>query len=292
MGKMKREKIIAYSAVVLLMLALIGTGYYYSGNNSLSKNLNEEKLKTERMLSEKLALQKEIETYTNQINSLTGKNAELDKILAETNQKLSEKEAALNKIVRDNGNLKTLKKEIAELTQLKKEFEGQILALNETILKLNKEKSDLNQTIASLQDENKKLAANLDLLISMTSDNYLVEPTKKGFLSNKEKLTVVAKRTKKITVSFNVPENMVEDISFKITKPDGKQVDGKDNGIAYRVVDADQGLLASISGVGEISVSKKIEMTYTPKVKQKPGIYKIEMFNGEKYIGACNVKLR
>ena len=26
--------------------------------------------------------------------------------------------------------------------------------------------------------------------------------------------------------------------------------------------------------------------------RNKPGIYKIEMYNGEKYIGACNVKLR
>ncbi|MBA4410728.1 MAG: hypothetical protein Q8S54_10655 [Bacteroidota bacterium] len=272
--------------VVLLIAAIIGTGLFYSSNRSLTKNLNTEKLKSEMMLSEKLELQKEIENFKNQINSLTGRNADLDKLLAETSQKLSEKEAQLNRIVRENGNIKTLKKELAELAQLKKDFENQVAALNETIQKLNKEIDAMNETITSLQKENKQLATNLEILSSLTADNYLVETTKR-----KDRLTVIAKRAKKITMSFNVPENMVEDISFKLTKPDGTQVDGKDSGIAFKVVTGDEGLTASISG-GTIEVSKKIEMIYTPKEKQKPGIYKIEMYNGDKYIGACNVKLR
>lgn len=273
-------------AVVIVIAALIGTGIFYSSNKSLTRNLNVEKLKTERMLSEKLELQKEIETFRNQINSLTGKNTELDQLLAETSQKLNEKEAQLSRIVRENGSIKTLKKELAELNQVKKDFVDQVANLNETIWKLNKEKDTLNETIASLQKENKQLATNLDILSSITGDNYLVESTKR-----KDRLTVMAKRTKKITMSFNVPENVVENISFKLTKPDGKQVDGKDNGIAYRIVNGDEDLTASISG-GAIKVSKKIEMTYEPKEKSKPGIYKIEMYNDDKYIGACNVKLR
>ena len=62
---------------------------------------------------------------------------------------------------------------------MKKDFESQVLALNETIQKLNAEKDALNQTIASLQGENKQLATNLDILSSMTGDNYLVETTKR-----------------------------------------------------------------------------------------------------------------
>ncbi len=282
----KSGKRITTIAVLILIAALIGTGLFYSANRSITKDLNNEKLKSELMLSEKLALQKEIEDFRNQINSLTSKNADLDKLLAETSQKLSEKEAQLNRIGRENGNIKTLKKQLAVLTQMKKDFESQVLALNETIQKLNAEKDALNQTIASLQGENKQLATNLDILSSMTGDNYLVETTKR-----KDRLTVVAKRAKKMTVTFNVPENMVENISFKLTKPDGTQVEGKDNGIASRIVNGDEGLMASITG-GAIKVSKKIEMIYEPKEKQKPGIYKIEMYNGEKYIGACNVKLR
>jgi peptidoglycan hydrolase CwlO-like protein len=272
--------------VLILIAALIGIGIFYTNNKTLTKSLNYEKLKTEMMLSEKLALQKEIDSYKNQINSLSGKNADLDILLAETSLKLKEKEAQLNQFKRENGNIKTLKKQLADLEQMKNNFDNQVAILNETIRKLNKEKDALNETITSLEKENKELTSNLEILTSMTTDNYLVETTKR-----KDILTVKAKRAKKITMSFNVPENMVENISFKLTKPDGKQVDGKGNGIAYKVVNEDEGLTASLSG-GTIKVSKKIEMTYEPKEKQKPGIYKIEMYNNSKYIGACNVKLR
>ncbi len=282
----QREKRITAIAVLILIAALIGSGLFYSTNRSITKDLNNEKLKSEMMLSEKLALQKEIETFKTQVNSLSGKNSELDKLLAETNGKLSEKEAQLSRIIRENGNIKSLKKQLAELEQLKKDFENQVLALNESIKKLNSEKEELNRTIVSLRNENKQLTENLEILNSMTGDNYLVESTKR-----KDRLTVVARRTKKITMSFNVPENMVENISFKLTKPDGSQVDGKGNGIAYHITNEDEGLTASLSG-GVIKVSKKIEMTYEPKEKQKPGIYKIEIYNGDKYIGTCNVKLR
>jgi predicted nucleic acid-binding Zn-ribbon protein len=282
----QRERRITAIAIVILIAGLISTGIFYTVNRSQLKNLNSEKLKSEMMLSEKLALQKEIENFRNQINSLSGKNSELDKLLAETSKKLSEKEAQLSRVVRENGNIKTLKKELADLNQMKKDFESQVFTLNESIRKLNSEKDALNQTIASLQEENKQLAANYEILNSMTADNYLVETTKR-----KDRLTVVARRTKKITVSFKVPENIVEDISFKILKPDGKIVEGKDKGVACRIVNEDEGLTASING-GAIKVSKKIEMTYEPKEKQKPGLYQIEMYNGEKYIGTCNVKLR
>jgi predicted nucleic acid-binding Zn-ribbon protein len=281
-----KENRITAGVVVLLIMALIATGIYYSSNKSLTKNLNSEKLKSEMMLSEKLALQKEIDTFKNRINSLSGKNAELDKLLAETSLKLSEKEAQLNRIARENGNIKQLKKQLAEVEQMKKDFDSQVLALNEEIQKLNKEKDVLNNMIASLQEENKQLATNLEILSSMTADNFLVETTKK-----KDRLTVVARRAKKIAVTFKVPDNIVEDISFKIVKPDGKVVEGKGNGIAYRVVNGDEGLMASNSG-GAIKVSRKIEMTYEPKEKQKPGLYQIEMYNVEKYVGTINVKLR
>jgi len=284
---MKSEKKITAIVVFILIAALIATGIFYTSNKSTTKNLNAEKLKSEMLLSEKLALQKEIESFKNQINSLVGKNTELDKLLAETSQKLSEKEAQLGRIARENGNIKVLKKQIAELEQLKKDFENQVITLNQEIKKMDEEKDEMSQTIASLKEKNKELQENLDIISSITGDNYLVQTTKRN-----DRLTVMAKRTKKMTMSFCVPEDMVENISFKLTKPDGTQLNERENGIEYRVAVGDEDLLTKPFVNGEIKISKKIEMTWEPKQKQKPGIYKIEIYNGEKYIGACNVKLR
>lgn len=286
MKTIEKEKLIAGGAVIFLIVALIATGVFYNSNKTLTKQLNTEKLNSEMMLSQKLELQKEIEAFKEKVASLNGKNAELDKFLTSTTQKLLEREAELKKIKRENGNVKQLKKQLAELEDMKKDFESQLVVLNESIQKLTAEKNNLNKTIASLQEENKQLAENLKIISSMTADNYMVETTKR-----KDKLTVVARRAKKMSVSFKVPDNVVDDISFKIIKPDGKVVEGKDNGIAYRVLNPEEGLMASTEG-GAIQVSRKIEMTYQPKEKQKPGIYKIEMYNADKYVGTVNVRLR
>ncbi|PKP45566.1 MAG: hypothetical protein CVT95_08470 [Bacteroidetes bacterium HGW-Bacteroidetes-12] len=286
---LKKEKTIALVALIFAIVSLISSGIFYNNNKTLKNNLHAEKISAENMLSEKLALQKEIELFKNQMNALKGKNQELNNLIASSNKKLIEKEATLNKIVRQNGNgnSKQLKKQIAELQQLKKDFELSVMALNGNIKKLTNDNENLNKTIALLQEENKQLASNLAILSSITADNYQAETTKK-----KDKLTVVAKRTKKMSVSFKVPENMVEHISFQVSKPDGSVVKGKENGIAYQVVTEEGSDLFASVLTDEIKVSKKIEMTYSPKEKLKSGVYKVALFNGDKYIGSCNIKLR
>ena len=99
----KSGKRITTIAVLILIAALIGTGLY-SANRSITKGLNN-KLKSELMLSKSLPFRKKLK-FRNQINSLTSKNADLDKLLAETSQKLSEKEAQLNRM---DARMETLK---------------------------------------------------------------------------------------------------------------------------------------------------------------------------------------
>jgi peptidoglycan hydrolase CwlO-like protein len=72
---MKKEKVIAASAVILLIISFIITVLFYNSNKSLTKNLNKEKLKTEFLLSEKLALQKEVDIMKARINSTNSQNA-------------------------------------------------------------------------------------------------------------------------------------------------------------------------------------------------------------------------
>lgn len=285
--KFRREQVIAAGATLLLVLSFITTGLYYRGNKSLTRDLNDEKIKNERTLSEKLKLQKEIDEFKNQLASLSGKNADLDNTLEQTRKKLNEKEKEINKIMRESGDAKKLKRQVAELNELKKDFEKQVYSLNEAVKNITLQKDAI---IASLQEENMQLTENLSILSSMTADNYMVEASKRNIFGN-EKLTAVAKRTRKMTMSFSMPENVVDKISFKITGPDGITIDGKDKAISFRVINEDDGLTACSSN-DEIKVSKRIEMTYEPKQKLTRGVYKIEMLNRDKYIGSCNVKLR
>lgn len=281
---LNKKQLIQIGVAVILLLSLISTGIYLTENKSLTKGLNEEKLKHELLLAEKVSLDKEIANMRAQINALQGTNSELDKVLAETSARLNEKEAELKKINRENGSIKSLRKKNEELAKIKSDLEAQIPGLQSAISKLNSEKDALNQTIARLTEENKQLNDNLNNFVIV--DNYLIETTK-----GKNKLTVKAKRANKIAMSFKVPNTQVSNISFRITKPDGTQVKGNENGLAYNVVNDDENLLASMT-LDNIKVSKKIEMTYTPKEKLKAGIYKIEIYNGDKNVGSCNIKLR
>ncbi len=284
--KSKNEKLILTGSLVFLFLSLGGFGYFFVSSKKLTNNLNNEKLRSELILSEKVSLDKEILNLKNQLSALKGTNSELDQIIAQTSQRLSEKEAELSKIKRENGNIKSLKKQLDEIGKLKKDLDTQIAALNESVKKLNSEKDDLSKTIAALKAENQELAENNRIMSSLKADNYLVQSTR-----GKNKLTVKARRTNKISVSLKVPANMVENLNFNIIKPNGVKVKGSDKGLAIKTIDDDDQLLVSLYN-DEIKVSKSIEFSYTPKEKLKPGVYKIEMYNGEKYIGSCNVKLR
>ncbi|MCB9251594.1 MAG: hypothetical protein H6605_03955 [Flavobacteriales bacterium] len=283
---MKREKIYAAATVLVLLASMITSVVYYSDNKSLGKKLNDEKINSELLLSEKLSLQKQLEAFKNELNSTEVKNKELSSLIEKTKAELYKKQKALSSVNTKNGSLKKLKKQVADLNKLKSDYEAKFASLNETINKLNSEKDALNQTIASLRSENKDLTNNLALLNSLKTDNYLVETSK-----NKNKLTVLARKTKKMAFNFNVPQNQSGDLNFKITKPDGRVIEGKDKGISYNVVYDRESDLASL-GDENLKVTKKIEMTYEPKEKLKAGLYKIEMFNNGQYIGSCNVRLR
>jgi len=280
---MKIRKEIVAGAIILLLLSCIGAGIYYNNNRLLSDDLNNEKLRSEMLLAERLAIQKEVESFRFDIASLSGKNKELDNMLADAGKKLNEKE---NEIFNEKGKNAKMRKHLNELNQMKSDFESKVLSLTDNINKMDREKNLQDQIIASLKEENKKLADHNHLLTSMTADNYLVQTTRA-----RERLTVKARKARKMSLSFKVPENITENISFKLTKPDGTKIEGKENGLTYTIGKDNDALLASI-GMDQKITTKKIEMTYLPKDKLKPGVYKIEMFNGGKYMGSCNVKLR
>lgn len=98
---MKKERVITASALITLIVSLIIIGLFYNSNKFLTNSLDQERLKTELMLSEKLALQKEIHAFKNQIKSISRKSEEHDKILVMVCQKIGVREAEIKKVIGD-----------------------------------------------------------------------------------------------------------------------------------------------------------------------------------------------
>lgn len=284
----KKEKIVAAVATVLFFVSIIGTTYFYDKSRNLNKGIQEEQLKNELALSEKLSLAKEIEQLQTELNKMKGKNSNLDNEIAHLNIKLSEKENELKNIVWEKGQVKKLNKQLTEIRNAKNDITKEMNTLYDKISMLETENSDLNQLVSTLKVQNKDLAEHVQLLSAIKSDNFCVETQKRN-----DKLTIFARRTKKINLSFDLPQEVVANIKFKVTKPDGTIVTDEKDGLSYLIVENEPVLTASLDKKpNELNVSKRIQMTYQPKDKLKTGTYKVELYNNETYIGSYQVKLR
>lgn len=287
-------KILAIGITICLFASLFVAARYITVSKQVTADLNDERLKSESLLSEKLQLQKEIDKFRKEIASLQGRNTELDKILAETSASLDRKEAELKSIKRDNASVRDLKKQIADLNTLRNNLEAQISSLNSNIAQLKEENGNLKNEneraqamIAHLEKEKKGLESSIQLLSALTDDN-LVQVMKKN-----EKLTVNSRRAKKINFTFDVPQSSLGGLEFKVVSPDSKTFTKNDGSISYHMIESDGNPVASLGTYpGQYELVQRVEMVFSPKEKLREGIYKIEVYNNGTHLGRMQVKLR
>lgn len=286
----KRDRIIAAISTALFFIALFGMIMIHDSNKSLEEMLNGAKLKNETILSEKLSLDKEIRDYKSQLAALRGKNKELDQYLTTANTNLAAKEKQIRVILKDNPRVKSLEKELADIKGMRTELENQIAMLTGKIKGLEGNNSDLNSQVAALTARNKELSAQNEVMKAFAANNYQIEATR----GSKDKLTVVARRTKKLKVGFDLPQNVVENVKFKIKTPEGKTIDQEDDGLTATILAPEDGsdLMVSLVPMEDFEVTKRIEMKYEPKKRLSKGLYTIDIYNGETYMVSCQVKLR
>ncbi|MFO7614969.1 MAG: hypothetical protein R6W71_10050 [Bacteroidales bacterium] len=288
--RMSKEKIIAATTTALLVVSLIGTGVYYRSNNTLKGGMKEEKLKSESLLSEKLALSKEAEKLKNDIQSWKGKSEQADRLLAEALDKVAGLENTVRGLRKENATLASVKKELSEVKQIRKDLEDQLAALDQQNRKKSKELEDMQSELISLRSERDGLRSSLNALQASITDNFRVEPLRGR---KNQKLTINAARTRKLMVSFEIPQSMSDNIKFSIVTPSGKVIKSDEPSLTYRITDDGRTLTASLSPFsGDFEISRRVEMTYSPAQKLDPGIYNIQIYNDTDYAGSVQLRLR
>lgn len=287
-------KLAAAGVTVLLFISLFTAGYFFTGNKSITKELNNEKLKTESLLSQKLQLEKEMEKFRKDIAALNGQNTDLDRLLKQTTQTLDQKEKQIKRLTDDNMGLVKFRKEVVELRKLKAQFENQLMAMNADLSKLRQENdllknenSDAKNRIAGLQNENKTLKNNLDLVSSM-ANNSLSEAVKKN-----NKMTVSARRARKIQLAFDLPQKSLSGLQFKVTSPNDKIFSSGDGSISHKLLLNDGNPVASLDPqTGYYELTQRVVMEYAPKSRMEKGIYKVDVYNQGTLISRMLVKLK
>jgi len=276
---------------VLAAVLILGSGIFYLNHKSLNRKLDHEKIKTEALLSKNLDLEKSLEVLKKEMGTLKGKNEKLDQKLKEISDELSTREAQVKKLASANTTLEEVKRKNLALEELRNELEKKVAGLHEEMDRLATEKEGYLEQLDEIQDENKKLAMQVAFLETMLADNYRIEALK----GKSEKLTVVARRANKLMVSFDLPPNAGDQIYFKLTTPDGREISSqKDRFATITRADQDENLMASLeSSAGVIGGSTgRIELAYSPDYKLLKGIYQFNVFNGPDHMGKLQLRLK
>ena len=279
---------IAITAALAALLILSAS--FFIINASLKKQLGDQKIKSEKLLSEKLKLDQSIKELKDDMSAMAGINVRLDKLLGEANRKLQNKEAEIKRLIAENATVSELRAQVRELELLREQLTTDIANLNINLAQLNNDNACLNELLTRTKNENELLAFDNTILKAMVADNYRIEALK----GRHEKLTINARKTDKLLVSFDLPSDVGRNLYFKVNTPQGEEFSSKtDLSAIINIVENNDRLLASAnSDAGGSIGTKRVEMIYKPNKKLTKGVYRFNVYNDNSYLGSTQLRLK
>lgn len=287
MEKLKSSKTIALVSSALMVISIFWLLNTKSINSRLLSGLETEKLKSEELLSEKLQLEKEIEKFKDQLLALKEQNLGLSNIVESVRNKLTLQEADYTRMKKEDISLAQLRKQKQDLLMLQRQLENEVSELKMSYTALESENTNLNAAITQLQERNKLLTDDLNRAMLAAVDHSQIEALR----GRSEKLTVNARRTRKLIANFEVPSGL-KALSFRVVDPRGNALSPKDGTIASTVIPSATNFTASSNADVSGSKLQKVEVVYTPKEKLKSGVYTVEILNEDLYVGSLKLKLK
>lgn len=226
--------------------------------------------------------------------ALTAKEESDKKLITAADSKLAEAETQIAHISKQNSSLLNDRNDLAQLRKTKSDLN---IAFEDLKLREETESSrikELENSTIILDAQKKELSENLSYSEKYKSSNIEIYGSRGN---KKDKLTFIARRTKKLNLSFDVPQNLNEPISIRMNTPEGKTITPSKNTITSSIRPDLNYLTASLSAnppmvTGNINSSQKVTISYTPGERFKAGEYKIQIFSNDKNIGNCRFSLR
>ena len=281
---------VTYVGAIVIALLLIGMVFTTVKISKGKKNLNAEKQSSEKLLSEKLSVKKDLDKLQTDFSTLKQKSDANAKLLAETNTKIADNEKKINSLTGENRSLRTVKKELAELNKVKADLEKESNQLKSDYEKLLAQNRDLQNSLSKAETEKNNLSLQLEKAQIVNTDNFLVTATRG---KKAEKFVIKASRTKKLNMAFEVPQSLTNAISFKIVTPSGSVINSEDKALTWTFPLDSRNFTASLSTVtGEFEQSRQVVLNYVPKGKLLKGEYKIQILSDGNNIGNCRIMLK
>jgi len=281
---------VAVITTILFFAAVSGLLILQNKNWNLDQVLQDTRIQQERLVSEKLQLEKSIAQYKSELTKKGTENSGLSFQIAEQLAKIETIEKENKRFRSTASQVNALKKQKGELEAMLKDLEKDMKNMNNTISDLTAENSKIRIENKDLAANNAKLNDQVNALQEVAMNNALIEAVQG---KKKQKLTVVAKRTKELKMEVDLPASMTQNLKLKVIDPQGKELTDKDGIVSISEVLNDHALTASLTLVeGELVSAKRMKMEFTPKSKLKSGTYTLEVSNGVKSLGKVQIKLR
>ena len=280
--------------IVVLLIALGGLGFLYWHQHT---ELNEI---VEQMTIEKEELQEEYEDLAIQFDgyqTLDIRNDSLQDLLSREQQRVQDLLEELRQTKASNARrIAELKKELATVREVMKDYVRQIDSLNATNARLTQENQHFRQENKQYRTRNEELAqANTQLSETVTRASMLeVTNCTLTTLNKNDKKTRMASHIRKLQWNFTIAKNItchpgIKDLYVRVIDPDGNLLN-----------ESETRLFPFESGEIPYSVTQQFEYTgetydgicFCPVEEVKKGFYTIDYFCDGNLIGSFPFQLK
>jgi chromosome segregation ATPase len=295
------------AAVVVLAILLIIAAIWGFNQKSQKQELKSEKVELEGTVEELEVLREDL---INEVDSLQGEysllaetNGELQGDLAQAQETIAQKEAAIRNIkARNASEINSLRAEIKQLLALKDDLQGNIQNLqaeNDSLrtamgvlasdLDASKEEIEqLNNIRQTIEEENDRL----------TLENFKASAFQVEFEKGNDKVTSKAKKARTVRTSFDlteVPEEFqgMRTLYLTITDDKGSPIEASNPIQAKTVVNnQEMDIIAVKAKDVDITENQRLSFVYDLEDKLKPGYYRVAVYTDIGLLGSSSMRLR
>ncbi len=293
--------------VVILLLLLLGVGYWGIKTNSDKKALtaqnSELNTKIGDLASLRDGLEREVDSLQQAYASLAQENESLQGSIEDAKANIAQKEATIRKITKQGASeTKNLKAQIEELLAAKTQLESSILDLKAENDSLRELTGQLTADLATAKSENEALAALnstiQDEMKRLTLANFKASAFRVELEKKRPKATAKAGRARRIMVSFDLTDVKKEfrglrPLYLVITDDKGTPIK-TENPIQAKVNVNNQA--ADIIAVKrqdiDIVENQRLSFTHELEEKLKTGYYRIAVYTDIGLLGASSFRLQ
>lgn len=295
--------------LVVIALLLLLNGYFaFNSYTTKKKNnyLENKRNELDSLYAGSMAILDKAQIV---IDSLKGKNAILDSLIATKENELNEKRLEIEQLLQKNElnvvELTNAKKLIKNFQKESNAFIKSIDSYSLKIAVLNKEKDSLANTLQQQLGVNEKLLEENKTLDRKVVLGSLLKPENitgigiKLRNNNSELETNMAKKAQKLKICFDVPENRIaeaeeKDIYVKIINPLGSTIfiENQGSGVFNNVETSEPTNYTAIASFNYEKKKKNVCLYWSQNTSFTKGIYKVKFFQNNYFLSEGNFELK